>query len=219
MGIYAFDTDKLVDELTRDAAAPASSHDFGIDVVPDMVRNGRRVYAHSFTGSCVRAADQAPYWRDVGTLDAYWEANLDLVREHPGLDLFDAAWPVPSCPDRAMPTRFVVDAKGRHAAVKASLIGSGCIIGAAEIERSVVFSEVQVHAGACITESLLLPQVEVAAGVRLRRVIVDSCCRLPARLTAGFDPAADARRFQISPRGITLITPDMLGQTVLAQHD
>ena len=219
MGIYAFDTDTLVSELTRDAGMAASSHDFGINVVPDMVRNGRHVYAHSFSVSCVRAAGPAPYWRDVGTLDAYWEANLDLVRENPGLDLFDAGWPVPSCPDRAMPTRFVVDAKGRHAAVEASLIGSGCIIGAAEIERSVVFSDVQVHAGACITESLLLPQVDVAAGVRLRRVIVDSCCRLPAGLAAGFDPAADARRFQISPRGITLITPEMLGQPMLAPHD
>jgi glucose-1-phosphate adenylyltransferase len=218
MGIYVFDTRTLVGELARDATDAASSHDFGADVVPGLLHRGRRVFAHSFAGSCVRATGQTPYWRDVGTIDAYWEANLELTRTGPALDLFDPAWPLSSTPDRAMPTRFLVDEKGRYPVIKASLAGSGCIIGAAEIDRSVLFSDLQVHDGACVEESLLLPQVDVARGVRLRRVIVDSYCRLPAGLVAGFDAGEDRRRFHVTPRGITLITPEMLGQRAAARR-
>ncbi|MFZ2648601.1 MAG: glucose-1-phosphate adenylyltransferase [Burkholderiaceae bacterium] len=211
MGIYVFDSATLIRELVRDATKD-SSHDFGHDVVPHMLRSGARVFAHSFNRSWAGPPGSTPYWRDVGTLDSYWQANIELTQRSPGLDMFDPAWPIPADADHAMPSRFLLDDKGHCAIVKASLTGSGCVIGAADIQRCVLASNVSIGHGAGIEESVLLSGVEVAAGVRLRRVIVDKHCRLPPGLVAGFDAAQDSRRFHVSPRGITLITPEMLGQ-------
>lgn len=211
MGVYVFSTAALLAALKHDAQDRGSAHDFGRDVVPEMLRSGRRVASHDLSCSGVRAPGSPPYWRDVGTLDAYWEAHMELTDPGCGLDLFDRAWPVPACGDSAAPTRFLDDETGRHGVVQASVIGSGCVIGAAGIVRSVLAAEVQVQHRAQIEESVLLPAVEVGRGVCLRRCIVEQGCRLPPGLSAGFDPAADRRRFHVTPRGITVITPGMLG--------
>jgi glucose-1-phosphate adenylyltransferase len=212
MGIYVFNTDTLFHALGADARDSSSTHDFGHDVVPAAVRNGVSVQAHAFSSSCVGPPGREPYWRDVGTLDSYWEANIELTRCDPRCDVFDCSWPIYAARDSGNPSRFLADARGRHAMLSESLIGGGCTIGAAEIQRSVLFCDLSIDHGARIEESLVLSNAEVGAGVALRRVIVDKYCRLGAGLKVGFDAGNDRRRFHVTPRGITLITPEMLGQ-------
>ena len=216
MGIYAFDSAALVGALRADHAVETSSHDFGHDVVPALLRAGCPVHAHPFSASCVGTAGTRPYWRDVGTLDAYWEANIDLTRDGEGCDLSTGDWSPPGAADCGPPSRFSADADGRISLLTRSLLGSGCAIGAADIRDSVVFSDVSVGHGAQICESLLLPEAEIGAGVRLHRVIVDQRCRLPAGLVAGFDAEQDRRRFHVTARGITLITAEMFDNDELA---
>ncbi|MBI5719505.1 MAG: glucose-1-phosphate adenylyltransferase [Burkholderiales bacterium] len=212
MGIYVFDAVRLICELTRDATNAQSSHDFGRDIVPAMLGAGAGVFAHSFERSCVRHAGAPAYWRDVGTLEAYWEACMDLTDAQPAFDLFDEAWPIPSEVRSARPTRFIPDALGRRPYVSETLMGSGCTIGAAEVRRSLVSADVRIADGARVEESVLLPDVDVRAGVVLKRVIVDKHCKLPTGLIAGIDTERDRLRFHVTDRGITLITPEMLGQ-------
>ena len=177
-----------------------------------MVRSRRRVFAHSFSRSCVRPAGTAHYWRDVGTLDTYWNASIELTRSEPGLNVFDRGWPIPTTAGSAKPSRFGLDDRGRGAARADSMIGSGCVIGAASIRNSVIFSDVQVHHYADMTESVILPNVQVGLHVTLKRAIVDKHCTLPPGLTVGVNAADDRRRFHVTASGITLITPQMLGQ-------
>jgi glucose-1-phosphate adenylyltransferase len=213
MGIYVFDKATLVRALVADAQDPRSAHDFGFDVIPTLVRGGVAVHAHSFGDSCVHVPGQEPYWRDVGTVDAYWEANIELAGSGAGCDLFSRSWPVAVAGDVGIPCRFDCDQHGRHGMLSRCVIGSGCEIGAAIIERSVVFSDVRVGHGARVEESLLLPGAQIGADVVLRRVIVGQDCKLPAGLTVGVDAEQDRRRFHVTPLGITLITPEMLAQT------
>jgi glucose-1-phosphate adenylyltransferase len=212
MGIYAFGTAALVHALCLDARDRASSRDFGHDVLPAMIGSGMRVQAHSFSRSCVRRQGAAPYWRDVGTLDAYWEANLDLVRSPPPCDIFDRGWPIPATADLSLPSQFRSDGRGHRPVIEESLAGSGCVIGAASIVRSVLFSDVSVRHGARLEETLVLPEAEVGRGVQLKRAIVDKYCKLPAGLVVGHDPARDRHRFHVTAGGVTLVTPEMLGQ-------
>ena len=212
MGIYVFDAATLVRALATDAQDDASSHDFGHDLVPGLLRRGLNVHAHLFRNSCVGAKGQEPYWRDVGTLDAYWDANIELTRKAPRFDVFDRSWPIPTTSDFAVPSRFQSDAQGRLMMLTESLVGGGCTIGAAAIHRSVIFSDVRVGHGALIGESVLLPQAEIGDRATLRRVIVGKHCRIPAGLMVGFNAEQDRSRFHVTPRGITLITPEMLGQ-------
>lgn len=217
MGIYLFDAELLVAELQRDALDPASSHDFGRDLIPRLVALGR-VHAHRFADSCVNMVGDMPYWRDVGTLDAYYEANMDLTHVVPELNLYDDAWPILSLQKQLPPAKFVFDDHDRRGMAVSSLVSSGCIVSGATVRRSVLFSKVRVGDGSLVEDSLVLPDVVVGRGVRLRRCIVDKHCRLPDGFVAGFDAAADAARFHVTPRGVTLISPDMLGQSVHARN-
>jgi glucose-1-phosphate adenylyltransferase len=212
MGIYVFETRFLVEQLRRDAADPASAHDFGRDVIPYLVRNGRAV-AHRFERSCVRSsAETVPYWRDVGTVDAYWEANIDLTDIVPELDLFDQDWPIWTYAEVVPPAKFVHDEAGRRGEAVSSLVSGGCIISGAAVHRSLLFTGVHVHSYAALNGAVLLPQVDVGRGARLTNVVVDRGVRIPPGLVVGEDPEADAARFRRTGRGVCLVTGPMIAR-------
>ena len=210
MGIYAFNADFLVEQLELDALDPLSSHDFGKDLIPRLVHQAR-VYAHRFEDSCVNMVGDRPYWRDVGTLDAYWEANLDLTHVVPELNLYDAAWPMLGRQPHRPPAKFVFDDVGRCGFAFDSLVSDGCIVSGALVRRSILFYGTRVGEGSSVEDSVVLPNVTIGRGVSLRRVIVDKGCVVPDGLQAGLDPEQDRRRFNVTERGIVLITPEMLG--------
>jgi glucose-1-phosphate adenylyltransferase len=210
MGIYVFDTDFLCERLERDARDSASSHDFGKDVIPGLIRQGARVTAHHFTDSCVNMVGDKPYWRDVGTIDAYWEANIDLTRVTPQLNLYDDQWPILSLQRQLPPAKFVFDDEARRGTAVDSLVSSGCIVSGATVRRSILFSKVRVGDGSLIEDSVVLPNVVVGHGVVLRRVVVDTRCVLPDGFKAGLSPEEDRARFHVTERGIVLITAEML---------
>jgi glucose-1-phosphate adenylyltransferase len=212
MGIYVFDTPFLIDQLRRDAADMASTHDFGRDVIPYLVRNGRAV-AHRFEHSCVRSsAEAAPYWRDVGTIDAYWQANIDLTDVVPELDLFDQNWPIWTYAEVVPPAKFVHDETGRRGEAVSSLVSGGCIISGAAVHRSLLFTGVHVHSYAKLNGAVVLPHVDVGRGARLTNVVVDRGVRIPPGLIVGEDPEADAARFRRTEQGICLITAQMIAR-------
>ena len=214
MGIYVFDEAFLYDQLIRDAEDRTSNHDFGKDIIPRLVRSGLPVHAHRFSESCVNMSEGAPYWRDVGTLDAYWEANMDLTRVVPSLNLYDVDWPIWTYQEQLPPAKFVFDDDGRRGMAVDSLISGGCIVSGSEVRRSVLFSNVHVQNYCKIEDSVILPNVEIGNNVTLQRVIVDKRCRLPSGLTVGVDPEADRKRFHVTDRGVTVIVPESLGQRV-----
>ncbi len=214
MGIYVFDTEVLLEALARDAADAASSHDFGRDVMPALVRAGR-VHAHRFATSCVNVVEGRPYWRDVGTVDAYWAANMDLTRVVPELNLYDDAWPILSLQRQLPPAKFVFDDEGRRGMAVDSLVSSGCIVSGATVRRSILFSKCRVAEGSVVEDSVVLPNVAIGRDARLSRTVIDKHCRLPDGFRAGFDAVADrARGLHVTPAGVTLVTPQMLGQPV-----
>jgi glucose-1-phosphate adenylyltransferase len=213
MGIYVFNAKFLYEQVTRDADEPRSSHDFGKDIIPHLVPR-YRLFAHRFQDSCVGMNDNRPYWRDVGTVDAYWEANMDLTTVSPQLNLYDQVWPIWTYQEQLPPAKFVFDDEGRRGMALDSLVSGGCIISGSTVRRSLLFSNVRVHSFCDIEDSVVLPDVTVHRHVRLRRVVVDKAATLPEGFTAGFDAEEDRRRFHVTERGITLITPDMLGQKV-----
>ncbi len=212
MGIYLFDAAVLMSALARDAADPASGHDFGGDVIPALVARAH-VHAHRFERSCVNMVEGRPYWRDVGTVDAYWEANMDLCQVQPELNLYDDDWPILSQQRQLPPAKFVFDEDGRRGMALQSLVASGCIVSGSEVRRSILFAKARLAEGSLVEDSLLLPNVVVGRDVRLRRTIVDKHCRLPDGFRAGLDPEADrAAGLHVSAGGVTLVTPEMLGQ-------
>jgi glucose-1-phosphate adenylyltransferase len=210
MGIYVFDTAFLLDLLERDAADAASSHDFGRDVIPGLLGTAR-VFAHRFEDSCVNMVGDRPYWRDVGTLDAYWEANLDLTRVVPELNLYDESWPVLGRQPMRPPAKFVFDDAGRRGTAVDSLVSGGCIVSGATVRRSILFYGVKVGDGSLVEDAVVLPNAAIGRGVTVRRAIVDARCVLPDGFTAGVDPAQDKLRFHVTERGVCLVTPQMLG--------
>ena len=211
MGIYIFNSRYLYAELARDMADPNSSHDFGRDIIPHAVRNGCAT-AHPFALSCVSSQpEQEPYWRDVGTIDAYWDANIDLTATVPLLDLYDKRWPIWTYQSQLPPAKFVHNQDDRRGLAIESLVSGGCIVSGA-VFRSVLFSSVRVHSHASVNWSVLLPDVQVGRGARLMRVIVDHGCAIPEGLVIGEDAAEDARRFRRSENGITLVTRAMLAR-------
>jgi len=219
MGIYLFDAEFLIEQLTRDEIDPISSHDFGRDIIPAAIAR-HPIYAHRFARSCVNMVGDKPYWRDVGSIDAYWEAHMDLTKVVPELNLYDDAWPILSLQQQLPPAKFVFDDPGRRGMAVDSLVSSGCIVSGGTVRRSVLFSKVHVEDGALMEESVLLPYVVVGRGATLRRVIVDKYCHLPEGFEAGLDHKADrARGFHVSERGITLVTPEMLGPQVRSPTD
>jgi glucose-1-phosphate adenylyltransferase len=210
MGIYVFSTKFLFDELRRDAADPKSSHDFGKDLIPHIVKHGKAV-AHSFSTSCVRsAAETEAYWRDIGTVDAYWEANVDLTSIVPALDLYDMRWPIWTYAEITPPAKFVHDEQGRRGMAISSSVSGGCIISGAILRRTLLFTGVHVHSYARLEGAVILPRVVVGRGAQLRNVIVDRGVRIPPGLVVGDDMVEDARRFRRTDRGICLITQKMI---------
>jgi glucose-1-phosphate adenylyltransferase len=210
MGIYVFSTRFLFDQLRRDAAMPSSSHDFGKDIIPYLVQHGKAV-AHRFAQSCVRSASEPySYWRDVGTLDAYWEANIDLTAIVPGLDLYDRDWPIWTFSETLPPGKFVHNEDGRRGQAINSLVSNGCIISGSSLCRSLIFNGVHVHSYADIDGAVILPYVDVGRSARLKNVVIDRGVRIPEGLVVGEDPERDAQRFRRTERGICLITQPMI---------
>lgn len=210
MGIYVFNTDFLFEELRRDADDPNSSRDFGGDIIPHIVRHGKAV-AHRFTASCIRAAEEIEeYWRDVGTLDAYFEANLDLTDTVPRLNMYDREWPIWSDAIVSAPAKFVHDEEGRRGTAISSLISNDCIVSGATARRSLLFTGVKMGSYSAVREAVILPYCNIGRGARLNRVIVDSGVRIPEGLVVGEDPELDARRFRRTDNGVCLINKAMI---------
>ena len=210
MGIYVFETDLLIDELQRDAADPNSSHDFGKDIIPHLVAKGK-ARAHHFSRSCVRStAEGAPYWRDVGTVDAYWAANIDLTDVVPDLDLYDRNWPIWTYGEISPPAKFVHDEDGRRGQAVSSLVSGGCIVSGASLSRSLLFTGVRVNSYSHVTDTVVMPYVEIGRNVRLHKAVIDRGVVIPEGLVVGEDPEFDAKRFRRSADGVCLITQPML---------
>ena len=211
MGIYIFNAKFLYDELARDMADPNSSHDFGKDIIPRAVRNGCAV-AHPFSLSCVSHKEgEEPYWRDVGTIDAYWDANIDLTATDPLLNLYDTTWPIWTYQPQLPPAKFVHNQEDRRGVAIEAMVSGGSII-SGHVFRSVLFSSVRVHSYASVNWSVLLPGVQVGRHARLTRVVVDRGCIIPDGMVIGEDAAADAANYVRTDNGITLVTQEMLAR-------
>jgi glucose-1-phosphate adenylyltransferase len=210
MGIYVFNTKFLFEMLKRDAADPASSRDFGKDIIPYIVANGKAV-AHRFSTSCVKSKEESEaYWRDAGTIDAYWEANIDLTSVVPQLDLYDKDWPIWTYSELSPPAKFVHNEDGRRGLALNSLVAGGCIVSGARLHKTLLFTGVKVHSYAYLDGCVIQPDVEIERSVRLRNVVIDRGVRIPAGLAVGEDAALDAKRFRRTDKGVVLITQPMI---------
>lgn len=210
MGIYVFRTKFLEDLLRRDAETPGSSRDFGKDLIPYIVKHGKAV-AHRFSASCVRSSfESRAYWRDVGTVDAYWEANLDLTDIIPELDLYDRTWPIWTYAEINPPAKFVHDLEGRRGEAISSLVSGDCIISGAALRRSLLFTGVRVHSYASLEGAVVLPECDIGRHARLKDVVLDRGVRIPAGLVVGEDPILDAKRFRRTESGVCLVTQPMI---------
>ena len=210
MGIYVFHTKFLMEQLKADAADPNSSRDFGKDIIPSIVKHGKAV-AHRFSESCVRAEkEQHAYWRDVGTVDAYWQANIDLTDVVPELDLYDGQWPIWTYSEITPPAKFVHDEDGRRGAAISSLISGNCIVSGASVNRTLLFTGCRVNSYSHLDHAVVLPEVTVQRHARLKNVVVDRGVIIPEGLVVGEDPELDAKRFRRTESGICLVTQAMI---------
>ncbi|MGQ0503264.1 MAG: glucose-1-phosphate adenylyltransferase [Panacagrimonas sp.] len=207
MGIYVFETEFLIQELLRDADDEESSHDFGHDVVPAMIASGQ---AYGYRFHDLNDSRQAGYWRDVGNVDAYWKANLELTDMQPEFNLYDESWPIWTHQLQVPPAKFVFDRDGLRGAAMDSLISGGCIVSGATIRRSVLSVKASVDANSAVEETVLLPEVRIGRNCRIRRAVIDEGCVVPDGTVIGEDPQADAARFHVTSGGVTLVTRDML---------
>ncbi len=210
MGIYVFKTKFLIEELKRDAATPGSSRDFGKDIIPYLVKNGKAV-AHEFSKSCVRADyENEAYWRDVGTIDAFWEANIDLTHVIPKLNLYDREWPIWTNAEITPPAKFVHDEDGRRGEAIESLVSGACIISGAHVHESLLFTDVLVRSYSTIHQTVVLPGCRVGRNAKISRCVLDRGVVIPKGLVIGEDPELDAARFRRTESGICLVTQDMI---------
>jgi glucose-1-phosphate adenylyltransferase len=210
MGIYVFETDFLFELLKRDAADPLSKRDFGSDVIPYLVKNGKAV-AHRFSRSCVRSDKEVEaYWRDVGTLDAYWEANIDLTDIVPALDLYDHEWPIWTNVELTAPAKFVHDEPDRRGVAISSVVSGGCIVSGSTVKKTLLFTGVRVNSYSSLEEAVVLPYVQIGRGARLSKVVIDRGVVIPEGLVVGEDPKLDAQRFRRTEKGVCLITQIMI---------
>ncbi|NIE65061.1 glucose-1-phosphate adenylyltransferase [Burkholderia sp. Ax-1719] len=210
MGIYVFDTEYLIHLLEENIARSGTDHDFGKDIIPRVVSDGHAI-AHPFSMSCVSSDPSAePYWRDVGTIDAYWSANLDLASTIPALDLYDRHWPIWTYMEQLPPAKFVRDLNGLQGSGTNLIVCGGSVISGSQISRSVLSTNVVVKSFCNIAEAVLLPQVVVGASCRLRKVVVDRGCVIPDGLVIGEDPQRDGERFYRTENGIVLVTREAL---------
>jgi glucose-1-phosphate adenylyltransferase len=210
MGIYVFTTRFLFEQLERDAADSQSSRDFGKDIIPFLVQHGKAV-AHRFSESCVRGKDESGvYWRDVGTLDAYWEANIDLTQIIPQLDMYDRNWPIWSHAEMVPPAKFVHDEAGRRGEAVSSLVAGNCIISGSHVDRSLLFTSVLTRSWSRVEQSVILPWCDIGRNARLKKVVLDRGVKIPPGLVVGEDPILDAKRFRRTDKGVCLITQPMI---------
>ncbi len=209
MGNYIFNTEFLYEQVIRDADSADTQHDFGKNVIPRLIRH-YRAYAYPFRD--LETGEQA-YWRDVGTLDAFWEANMELVSVSPQLNLYDKVWPIWTHQVQAPPAKFVFDEPERRGQAMQSMVSGGCVISGSTVRGSLLFTNCYVHSYAEVTDSVVLPDVEIGRNARIRKAIIDRGCKILEGMEIGFDAEVDrARGFRVSEKGVTLVTPDMLGQ-------
>lgn len=210
MGIYVFDAKYLYQLLEEDLKNPNSSHDFGKDIIPRVVADGRAI-AHPLGMSCVPAASRTnPYWRDVGTVDAFWAANLDLASTTPALNIYDSDWPIWTHQEQLPPAKFVHDQNGESGVVFNTLVSGGCIVSGSHMSNSVLFSQVRVHSFCTIDQAVVLPACDIGQNCKLSKVVIDRGCQIPAGMVIGEDPELDAQRFHRTPQGVVLVTRPML---------
>lgn len=210
MGIYVFETAYLLDLLEKDAADPNSSNDFGSDIIPEIVKNGKAI-AHPFSRSCVRSGlEEKPYWRDVGTIDAFWRANIDLTDFKPELDLYDTEWPIWTYSELTAPAKFIHNEEGRRGHAVSSMVCGGSIISGSALDRCLLFTGVRTHSYSELEGVVALPYVEINRHAHLKNVVIDRGVIIPEGLIVGEDPEADAKRFRRTDNGITLITQPMI---------
>ncbi|HSD74708.1 MAG TPA: sugar phosphate nucleotidyltransferase, partial [Steroidobacteraceae bacterium] len=206
MGIYLFSTKRLIGELEADAADAGSAHDFGRNIVPDSIEK-LQVFAYPFQDVRTRAQS---YWRDVGSVDAYYQANMELVTVNPELNIYDQQWPIWTYQLQQPPAKFVLDQDGRRGMAVNSMVAGGAIISGAYVGQSLLFSNVRVEERSHLESAVILPDVEIGQGCVIRRAILDEGCEIPDNTHIGVDGAADAQRFYVTERGVVLVTPDML---------
>jgi glucose-1-phosphate adenylyltransferase len=210
MGIYVFETQYMFELLREDAADPNSSHDFGKDIIPKIVKNGKAI-AHPFSRSCVRSGiEKLPYWRDVGTVDAFWQANIDLTDFSPELDLYDSTWPIWTYSELTPPAKFIHNEEGRRGNAVSSLVSGGCIVSGSQLERCILYTGVRTHSFANLNNVIAMPYVDIGRNAKLTNVVIDRGVQIPQGLVVGDDPVEDAKRFRRSPGGICLITQNMI---------
>lgn len=210
MGIYVFETEFLIKLLREDALSETSTHDFGHDLIPALVAQGN-AFAHPFSRSCVTSSlEQKAYWRDVGTIDAFWQANIDLTDFEPELDLYDQSWPIWTYSELTPPAKFVHDEEDRRGMAVSSMVAGGCIISGAHLNQCLMHSGVQVNSYSELNGVVALPDVVIGRGARLKNVVVDRSVRIPEGLVVGEDPKEDAKRFNRTENGICLITQSMI---------
>ena len=212
MGIYVFETQYMFELLRRDAADENSSHDFGKDIIPHIVATGKAV-AHPFSRSCVRGGvEKKPYWRDVGTVDAFWQANIDLTDFTPELDLYDSDWPIWTYSELTPPAKFIHNEEGRRGHAVSSLVSGGCIISGSELENCLLYTGVRTHSFAKLKGVIAMPYVDIGRNANLTNVVIDSGAHIPAGLVVGEDAELDAKRFYRSEGGVCLITKAMIDE-------
>ncbi|MBT0956141.1 glucose-1-phosphate adenylyltransferase [Alphaproteobacteria bacterium KMM 3653] len=210
MGIYVFETKRLFELLDEAAAKEGYDHDFGGDIIPMLVERGSAI-AHPFSRSCVRSGlEKEPYWRDVGTVDAFWQANIDLTDFQPELDLYDNEWPIWTNSELTAPAKFIHNEDGRRGSAVSSMVSGGCIISGSSLERCLLFTGVRTHSFSQLSGVVVMPYAEIHRNARLTNVVVDRGVQIPAGLIVGEDAEADAARFRRSPGGICLITQPMI---------
>jgi glucose-1-phosphate adenylyltransferase len=210
MGIYVFETSYLFQLMAECEAEPGYKHDFGGDIIPKIVREGKAI-AHPFSRSCVRNENEPhAYWRDVGTVDAFWQANIDLTDFEPELDLYDTEWPIWTYSELTAPAKFIHNEEGRRGSAVSSMVSGGCIISGSTLERCLLFTGVRTHSYSQLNGVVALPYVEINRNARLSNVVIDRGVTIPQGLVVGEDPDLDAQRFRRTGSGICLITQPMI---------
>lgn len=208
MGIYIFNTEFLFEQLIRDVDTPSSSHDFGHDIIP-MAVDRHKTFAYAFNDP--QGGGQA-YWRDVGTVDAYWQANLELIGVTPELNLYDEYWPIWTYQEQQPPAKFVFDDDDRRGMAVDSMVSGGCVVSGASVRHSILFSHVRVNSFSHVENSVVLPEVEIGRHCRIRNAVIDQGCKIPEGTIIGEDLERDAEHFHVTEGGVVLVVPEMLGQ-------
>jgi len=208
MGIYVFNTGFLYEQLIKDADSDYSTHDFGHDIIPGLIKK-YRVFCYPFRDSLL---EQSAYWRDVGTIDSFWQANLELIGVVPELNLYDEQWPIWTYQEQLPPAKFVFDDDDRRGMALDSMVSGGCLISGATVRHSLLFSNVRVNSYAVLQDVVILPNVEIGRNCRITKAVIDKWCKLPDGTVIGEDPEQDAKLYYVSIGGVVLVTPEMLGQ-------